>query len=266
GIMGSQIAAHLANASVPSLMFDISQEIAEAGLKAAQKVKPAAFYSPRYAERITPCNYDDHLDRLKEADWIIEVIVERLDIKKELFKKIIPYLKPTAMLTSNTSGLSLAEMIAEMPADLKKRFMITHFFNPPRYMHLLEIISGKETSPEVLKAAVFLGENYLGKGIVYAKDTPNFVANRIGVYSMMLALKLTEEMHLTVEEVDKLTGPIIGHPKSATFRTADLVGLDTLAHVSRTAYDKCPHDETRDIFLIPPILNYLLENKSLGAK
>ena len=266
GIMGSQIAAHLANAGVPSLMFDISQEIAEAGLKAAEKVKPAALYSPRYAERITPCNYDDHLDRLKEADWIIEVVVERLDIKKELFKKIIPYLKPTAMLTSNTSGLSLAEMTAELPANLKKRFMITHFFNPPRYMHLLEIISGKETSPEVLKAAVFLGENYLGKGIVYAKDTPNFVANRIGVYSMMLALKLTEEMHLRVEEVDKLTGPIIGHPKSATFRTADLVGLDTLAHVSRTAYDKCTNDENRDLFLIPPTLNYLLENNSLGAK
>jgi 3-hydroxyacyl-CoA dehydrogenase len=266
GIMGSQIAAHLANAGVPSLMFDISQEIAVGGLKAAEKVKPAAFYSPRYAERITPCNYDEHLDRLKEADWIIEVIVERLDIKKELFKKIIPHLKPTAMLTSNTSGLSLAEMTAEMPADLKKRFMITHFFNPPRYMHLLEIITGKDTAPEVLKTAVFLAENYLGKGIVYAKDTPNFVANRIGVYSMMLALKLAKDMHLTVEEVDKLTGPIIGHAKSATFRTADLVGLDTLAHVSQTAYDKCTDDESRDLFQIPEILKYLIENKSLGEK
>lgn len=266
GIMGSQIAAHLANAGVPSLMFDISQEIAVGGLKAAEKVKPAAFYSPRYAERITPCNYDEHLDRLNEADWIIEVIVERLDIKKELFKKIIPHLKPTAMLTSNTSGLSLAEMTAEMPADLKKRFMITHFFNPPRYMHLLEIITGKDTAPEVLKTAVFLAENYLGKGIVYAKDTPNFVANRIGVYSMMLALKLAKDMHLTVEEVDKLTGPIIGHAKSATFRTADLVGLDTLAHVSQTAYDKCTDDESRDLFQIPEILKYLIENKSLGEK
>ena len=266
GIMGSQIAGHLANAGVPSLMFDISQEIAVGGLKAAEKVKPAAFYSPRYAERITPCNYDEHLDRLKEADWIIEVIVERLDIKKELFKKIIPHLKPTAMLTSNTSGLSLAEMTAEMPADLKKRFMITHFFNPPRYMHLLEIITGKDTASEVLKTAVFLAENYLGKGIVYAKDTPNFVANRIGVYSMMLALKLAKDMHLTVEEVDKLTGPIIGHAKSATFRTADLVGLDTLAHVSQTAYDKCTDDESRDLFQIPEILKYLIENKSLGEK
>lgn len=266
GIMGSQIAAHLANIGVPSLMFDISQEIAEVGLGAAKKVKPAAFYSPNYAEKIIPCNYDQHLERMKEADWVIEVIVERLDIKRELYKKILPYLKPTAIISSNTSGLSLKEMMLGMPTELKQRFLITHFFNPPRYMHLLEIIPGEETEPEILKTIIHIGENFLGKGIVYAKDTPNFIANRIGVYSMMLALKLTQEMHLTIEEVDKLTGPAIGHPKSATFRTADLVGLDTLAHVANTAYQKCTEDESRDLFKIPDVLNHLIENKWLGAK
>ncbi len=266
GFMGGQIAAHLANAGVPSLLFDLDQETAEKGLKAAEKVKPAAFYSPRYTERITPCNYADHLERLGEADWVIEVVVERLDIKKQLFNRIHPHLKPTAILSSNTSGLSVADMTTEMPEDLRKRFLVTHFFNPPRYMHLLEIIPGRDTDPRVLEAAVQAGEEFLGKGIVYAKDTPNFVANRIGVYSMMLALDLTRRMNLSVEEVDKLTGPVIGHPKSATYRTADLVGLDTLAHVSNTAYEKCTADEAREIFKIPEILQKLLENKWLGAK
>jgi 3-hydroxyacyl-CoA dehydrogenase len=266
GIMGGQIAAHLANAGIPSLLFDISQDLADAGLEAVKKVKPAAFYSPRYADLITPCTYDKHMERLSEADWIIEAIIERLDIKKELFRNILSHIKPQAILSSNTSGLSLKEMSSEMPADLKKRFLITHFFNPPRYMHLLELIVSDETSPEILKTAVYAGENVLGKGIVYAKDTPNFVANRIGVYGMMLSLKLSQDLHLTVEEVDRLTGPVIGHPKSATFRTADLVGLDTLAHVAQTAYDKAPQDESREMFKIPPILEKLVQNKWLGEK
>lgn len=266
GIMGSQIAAHLANVGIPSLLFDIKQEFAEKGLQAAQKAKPAAFYSPRYAERITPCNYDDHLSRLQEADWIIEAVVERMDIKQQLFRRILPHLKPEAIVSTNTSGLSVNEIAADLPEDFRRRFLVTHFFNPPRYMHLLEIVPNRDTLPEVVQAMVDIGENLLGKGIVYAKDTPNFVANRIGVYSMMLALKLTLEMHLRVEEVDALTGTIIGHPKSATYRTADLVGLDTLAHVSNTAYQKCPDDEARDLFAVPELLQKMITNNMLGAK
>ncbi len=266
GIMGSQIAAHLANAGIPSLLFDMSQDLAEGGLKAAIHAKPAAFYSPRYASRITPCNYEEHIERLSEAGWIIEVVVEKLEIKKQLFKRILPFLKPDTIISSNTSGLLLKHITDGMPDDLKKRFLITHFFNPPRYMHLLEIVSGPQTAPEILENAVKIGENILGKGIVLAKDTPNFIANRIGIYSMLLALKLTEEMNLSVEEVDKLTGPVIGHPRSATYRTADLVGLDTLAHVANTSYELSPDDEARELFQIPDVLGKLLENKWLGEK
>jgi 3-hydroxyacyl-CoA dehydrogenase len=266
GIMGSQIAAHLANAGVPSLMFDVTQEVAEKSLQAIRKMKPAAFYSPRYIELITPCNYEQHLEKLQEADWIIEAIIERIDIKQDLFRKIIPQLKPTSIISSNTSGISIAEMTDGMPQDFRQRFLVTHFFNPVRYMHLLEIIPGKETLPEIIQSAVLIGENFLGKGIVYAKDTPNFVANRIGVYGMLLAMKLTSEMHLTVEEVDKLTGAVIGHPKSATYRTADLVGLDTLVHVAQTAYEKCADDNSRELFKIPETLKKLIENKWLGSK
>ena len=266
GIMGSQIAAHLANVGIPSMLFDISQEAAEKGLAAAKEAKPAAFYSPKYIDLITLYNYDDHLKKIKEAGWVIEAVIERLDIKQKLFQRILPHLKPDAIISSNTSGLSIKEMLEGMPEEFKRRFLITHFFNPPRYMHLLEIVPGPDTLQEVVQFAVHMGENILGKGIVYAKDTPNFVANRIGVYSMMLTLKLTQGMHLTVEEADQLTGPVIGHPKSATFRTADLVGLDTLAHVAQTAYDKCPDDEARDLFRIPALLKMMIENKMLGAK
>jgi 3-hydroxyacyl-CoA dehydrogenase len=266
GVMGSQIAAHLSNAGIPSLAFDISQDVAEKGIEAATKIKPAAFYNPKSVKLITPCNYDDHLELLKEADWVIEGIVERLDIKQKLFEKISPHLKEDVIISSNTSGLSLKEMSQVLPDNAKKRFLITHFFNPPRYMHLLEIVSGEQTLPEVTKTTVQFCENVLGKGIVYAKDTPNFIANRIGVYGMMMTLEVARKMNLSVEEVDAVTGTAMGRPKSATFRTADLVGLDTLAHVSMTAYEKCENDEARDIFKIPDFLKKMIENNWLGQK
>lgn len=266
GVMGSQIAAHLSNAGIPSLAFDISQEVAEKGIEAATKIKPAAFYNPKSVKLIKPCNYDDHLELLKEADWVIEGIVERLDIKQKLFEKIVPCLKEDAIISSNTSGLSLKEMSQVLSANFKKRFLITHFFNPPRYMHLLEIVSGEQTLPEVTETTVQFCENVLGKGIVYAKDTPNFIANRIGVYGMMMTLEVSRKMNLSVEEVDAVTGTAVGRPKSATFRTADLVGLDTLAHVSMTAYEKCENDEARDIFKIPEFLKKMIESKWLGQK
>jgi 3-hydroxyacyl-CoA dehydrogenase len=197
---------------------------------------------------------------------VIEGIVERLDIKQKLFEKISPHLKEDVIISSNTSGLSLKEMSQVLPDNVKKRFLITHFFNPPRYMHLLEIISGEQTLPEVTKTTVQFCENVLGKGIVYAKDTPNFIANRIGVYGMMMTLDVARKMNLSVEEVDAVTGTAMGRPKSATFRTADLVGLDTLVHVSMTAYEKCEKDEARDIFKIPDFLKKMIENKWLGQK
>ncbi len=266
GVMGSQIAAHLANVGIPSLAFDIRQEVAERGIQMATKIKPPAFYDPKAVRLITPCNFDDHLDRLKEVDWVIEAVVERLDVKQSLFQRILPYLKDDAIVSSNTSGIAIADMVQGMDKAFRQRFLVTHFFNPPRYMHLLEIVPGPDTLPEVVQTMVAFGENVLGKGIVYAKDTPNFVANRIGVYGMMLTLNLALEMGLSVEAVDALTGTVIGRPKSATFRTADVVGLDTLAHVAETAYQKCPSDEEREIFRIPEVLKTLIERGWLGQK
>ncbi|MFQ5648695.1 MAG: 3-hydroxyacyl-CoA dehydrogenase NAD-binding domain-containing protein [bacterium] len=266
GVMGAQLAAHLSNAGIPSLLFDISQEVAEQGKRAALTLKPAPFYNPKTAELIEPCNYDDHLDKLKEVDWVLEAVVERLDIKQSLFNRIAPHLKKGAIVSSNTSGLSIKNMMDGMPAAFQQRFLVTHFFNPPRYMRLLEIVSGEKTDPaRVAKLAEFC-ENVLGKGIVTAKDTPNFIANRIGTFGMMLSLKLTREMNLTVEEVDKITGTLVGRPKSATYRTADVVGLDTLAHVARNTYEYCPDDEQREIFLVPEFFQQMLDKGLLGQK
>ncbi len=266
GVMGGQLAAFFGSAGFKVHLFDINQKLAEKGIQGALKARPPAFYHPRFAKRITPCNYDEHLERFAECDWILEAIAERLDWKSELYAKIQPHMKEEAVLSSNTSGLYLKELVEALDESVRRRFLITHFFNPPRYMRLVEIIEGESTSDDVVRAMVsFIGET-LGKGIVYAKDTPNFIANRIGVYGMMLALRLTEEKRLTVEQVDALTGPVMGRPKSATFRTADLVGLDTLGLVARTAYDKCEADEARDLFQPPPVLAKLVERESLGQK
>jgi len=266
GVMGSQIAAHLANAGIPSMLFDLNQELAEKGLQAALKLKPAPFYNPKDAKLIAPMNYDQHLEHLQEADWVVEAIAERLDWKQELFKRIQPHLKSDAIVTSNTSGLLIEDMLQGIPDNFRQNFLVTHFFNPPRYMHLLEIIRDKDTSDEAVKTMVDFCQNKLGKGIVYAKDTVNFIANRIGVFGMMLSMQLTRDMQLRIEEVDKLTGPVLGRPKSATFRTADVVGLDTLAHVAQSSYDKGEHDERRDVFQIPDYMQKMIEQKLLGQK
>lgn len=266
GVMGAQLAAHLSNAGIPSYLFDISQEISEKGLQASLSIKPSPYYNPRTASLITPCNYDDHLEKLKEVDWVLEAIIERLDIKQTLFQRIHPQLQKNAVVSSNTSGLAIEKMMANMPMDFQERFLVTHFFNPPRYMRLLEIVAGKKTRPEFVDALTGFCEAVLGKGIVFAKDTPNFIANRIGTFGMMLTMKLTKEMKLTVEEVDKITGTLVGRPKSASFRTADVVGLDTLAHVAQNTYEFCQDDESREIFKAPEFLQKMLDNQWLGAK
>ena len=266
GIMGSQIAGHLANAGIPSLLFDISQELSEQGVENLTKMKPAPLYKPKNVKWIKPCNYQDHLEKLKDVDWVLEAVAERLDIKHKVYTSVIPHLKPSAIISSNTSGLPLGDLTEVLPSAFKKRFMITHFFNPPRYMRLLELIQGPDTDKVVYQALADFGENVLGKGIVHAKDTPNFIGNRIGIYGIMITIKVAQEMGLTVEEVDKLTGTIVGRPKSATFRTADVVGLDILAHVAQTSYEKGEQDDERHVFQIPPILKLLIDENRLGQK
>jgi len=266
GVMGAQIAGHLANAGIPSYLFDINEDLATQGKETLSKLKPAPLYKPKNADLVTPCTYDNDLEKIAEVDWILEAVVERLDIKEKVYQSLLPHLKDTAILTSNTSGIPLSDLTATLPDDVKQRFMITHFFNPPRYMQLLELVRGKETSDNTYNTMINFGESVLGKGIVHAKDTPNFIGNRIGVYGLMATVNLAIENGLTVEEVDKLTGPISGRPKSATFRTSDVVGLDTLKHVAMTTYDKAPEDEERNMFQIPDILNQLIESGRLGQK
>ena len=266
GVMGAQIAGHLGNAGIPSYLFDMNKELSEKGKSTLTSLKPKPLYKPKNADLVTTCAYDDDIEKIDEVDWVIEAVVERLDIKETIYQKLLPHLKKKAILTSNTSGIPLQDLTKNLPDNVKERFMITHFFNPPRYMQLLELVRGKETTDDTYKTMMEFGESVLGKGIVHAKDTPNFIGNRIGVYGMMIAINLAEEYGLTVEEVDKLTGPISGRPKSATFRTADVVGLDTLKNVSLTTYDKAQEDEERDTFKIPAILENLITSDRLGQK
>jgi 3-hydroxyacyl-CoA dehydrogenase len=266
GVMGSQLAAFFASAGFRTYLFDLTQELSEKGLEGAKRAKPAAFYSSDFHGGVTPVNYEDHLDRIGECDWVLEAIAERPDWKIGLYERLAPRLKRDALLSSNTSGLSLARLVEGLDPDLRRRFLITHFFNPPRYMRLVEIVAGRETSVGAVETLTELIADRLGKGVVRAKDTPNFIANRIGVFGMMLSLELTRSMRLSIEQVDAITGPVMGRPKSATYRTADLVGLDTLALVAQTAYEQCPEDESRELFQPPPVLTALLEREWLGQK
>ncbi len=287
GIMGSGIAAHLANAGIPSLMLDIvppeltpedekagltrddkrfRNKFALKGLEAIKKSKPALMYSKKFMQLIEVGNFEDDLSRLAECDWVIEVVVERLDIKQQLFEKVEKAVRPGTIISSNTSGLSIEGMVKGRSEDFKKNFLVTHFFNPVRYMHLLELVSGKDTDPQVVKDIVDFGTFRLGKGIVYGKDTPNFVANRIGVFGMMATLHAMLDMEYRVDEVDAITGPALGRPKSASFGTADLVGLDTFIHVVNTLKEGCPDDEAKWAFEIPDVLSGLVKNGALGRK
>ena len=266
GVMGAQIAGHFANAGIKALLFDINQELAQKGVDGLTKQKPAPLYKPKNADLVSACNYDDHVEKLKDVDLVIEAVAERLDIKHAVYNNIVSHLKESVILTSNTSGIPLEDLTKVLPDNLKKRFMITHFFNPPRYMHLLELVKGPNTDDSVYNEISQLGQDTLGKGIVHAKDTPNFIGNRIGVYGMAVTMNTAIEHGLTVEEVDKLTGTVVGRPKSATFRTADVVGLDTMVNVSNTSYNNLHDDEEREQFKIPEFLQKLVDDGKLGAK
>jgi len=287
GIMGSGIACHFANIGVEVLLLDIvpfslsekeeakgltlqdkavRNRLVNDALNASIKSKPAPLYNLKFADRITTGNLDDDIQKVASADWIIEVVVERLDIKKQVFEKLEKYRTPGTLITSNTSGIPIKFMNEGRTEDFQKHFCGTHFFNPPRYLKLFEIIPGPNTSPEVLDFFNSYGEQFLGKTTVIAKDTPAFIGNRIGIYGIQSLFHLVKEMELTVEEVDKLTGPVIGRPKSATFRTVDVVGLDTLVHVANGIYENCPDDEEHEVFKLPAFVNTLMENKWLGSK
>ncbi|HSS97344.1 MAG TPA: 3-hydroxyacyl-CoA dehydrogenase NAD-binding domain-containing protein, partial [Terriglobales bacterium] len=271
--MGARIAAHFANAGVPSYLLDIvppdagsnRNKIAAAGLEAAKKSKPAAFFEASLANLVTVGNFEDDLKKLAEVDWIIEAVVENLEIKRELLKKVDAVRKPGTVITTNTSGLPVAKIAEGFPDDFRRCWFGTHFFNPPRYMRLLEIIPTPETDRALIEAVTWFSDVQLGKGVVVAKDTPNFIANRIGTFSVVNVMRLMQEMDFTIEEVDALTGQAIGWPKSATFRTIDLVGLDILGHVvsnmpADAGGQECPP------YTLPDFYKQMLDRKWLGDK
>ena len=287
GVMGSAIACHFANIGVQVLLLDIvpneltdaekkkgltledtqvRNRIVNEALQSSIKSNPAPLYKKSFSSRITTGNLDDDIVKVKDVDWIIEVVVERLDIKKQVFENLEKHRTPGTLITSNTSGIPIHLMSEGRSEDFQKHFCGTHFFNPPRYLKLLEIIPGPKTSDAVLDFLNEYGEKFLGKTTVVTKDTPAFIGNRIGVYGIMSLFHQVNEMELTVEEIDKLTGPVIGRPKSATFRTADVVGLDTLVHVANGVRDNVPNDEESDTFKLPDFINSMLENDWLGSK
>src|SRR5690554_5791998 len=287
GVMGSAIACHFANIGVQVLLLDIvpneltdaekkkgltledtqvRNRIVNEALQSSIKSNPAALYKKSFSSRITTGNLDDDITKVKDVDWIIEVVVERLDIKKQVFDNLEKHRTPGTLITSNTSGIPIKFMNEGRSEDFRKHFCGTHFFNPPRYLKLFEIIPGPDTSQEVLDFLNEYGEKFLGKTSVVAKDTPAFIGNRIGIFGIQSLFHQIKEMDLTIEEVDKLTGPVIGRPKSATFRTVDVVGLDTLVHVANGLYENAPHDEERAMYEIPDFIKKMMENNWLGSK
>ena len=287
GIMGSGIACHFANIGVEVLLIDIvphelndkekkqgltlddkvvRNRIVNDALKTALKSKPSPIYNQKFAQRITTGNIEDDIAKVKDVDWIMEVVVERLDIKKQVFETLEKHRTPGTLITSNTSGIPIKFMSEGRSDDFQKHFCGTHFFNPARYLKLFEIIPGPKTDETVLKFLNGYGEQFLGKTSVIAKDTPAFIGNRIGIFGIQSLFHQVKELGLTVEEIDKLTGPVIGRPKSATFRTVDVVGLDTLVHVANGIYENCPNDEAHELFILPDFISKMMENKWLGSK
>lgn len=287
GVMGSRIASHFANIGCEVVLLDIvPRELTEADQKKglttdsklfrnkivnealdfALKSNPSPIYRKSFATRIVTGNFDDNINMVADCDWIIEVVIERLDIKKTVFDNVEKHRKPGTLISSNTSGIPIHLMLDGRSDDFKAHFCGTHFFNPPRYLQLLEIIPTPATNPEIIDFLMDYGSRFLGKKTVLCKDTPAFIANRVGVYSMMALFHLINDMGLSVEEVDKLSGPVLGRPKSATFRTGDVVGLDTLVHVANGVKDSCPKDEENALFELPVYISTMVDNKWLGSK
>ncbi|MCA8961939.1 MAG: 3-hydroxyacyl-CoA dehydrogenase family protein, partial [Planctomycetes bacterium] len=280
GVMGAAIAAHLANAGIRTLLLDrqptepsederargwgvddprVATRIVRQGFDAAVRAKPAAFFDRRAVELVSLGTIDQDLDRLEEVDWVVEAVIEDLSIKQDVLVRIAPYLGLRTILTTNTSGLSIGQLSEALPAGVRPRFFATHFFNPPRYLELMEIVGGPESDPELIAGFRRFAEERLGKGVVVAKDTPNFIANRLGVFALLDAMYRMLDTGLTVADVDALTGPLIGRPKSATLRTADVVGLDTLSYVANGMADRLDDDPDQDRLRPPPLVRQLVE-------
>ncbi|HYK40404.1 MAG TPA: 3-hydroxyacyl-CoA dehydrogenase NAD-binding domain-containing protein, partial [Candidatus Eremiobacteraceae bacterium] len=279
GTMGARIVAHFANAGLPCILLDIvppglkpdassaeRNKIVRAGLDAAKKSRPAAFFTNALAEKISIGNFEDDLSRVAEADWIIEVVAENLEIKRKLLSRVAQFRKPGTIVTTNTSGLPVHLIAEGMTEEFQQHWAGTHFFNPPRYLKLVEVIPGPKTLPGVLATITEFCDGRLGKGVVPAKDSPNFIANRIGTFSMLNALRLMQSLGMTVEEIDACTGPAVGWPKSATFRTADIVGLDVLVHVVKNIYETAPNDESRESYKVPALIEEMAKRNMLGDK
>ncbi|MFD2568159.1 3-hydroxyacyl-CoA dehydrogenase/enoyl-CoA hydratase family protein [Pseudotenacibaculum haliotis] len=287
GIMGSGIACHFANIGVEVLLLDIvprelndkekakgltledkvvRNRLVNDALTASLKSKPSPIYNQKFADRITTGNIEDDLHKIKDVDWVMEVVVERLDIKQQVFEQVEKYRTPGTIISSNTSGIPIKFMNEGRSEDFQKHFAVTHFFNPPRYLRLFEVVPGPQCKQEVTDFLMMYGEKFLGKTSVLAKDTPAFIGNRIGIFGIQSLFHQVKELGLTIEEVDKLTGPVIGRPKSATFRTVDVVGLDTLVHVANGLYENCPNDEAHELFKLPDFIETMMKNKWLGSK
>ena len=266
GVMGAQLSGLFANKGIKTYLFDISIELATSGKNRLKTLKPAPLENPENIDLITPCCYDTDIEKIAQADWVLEAVAENLDIKLKVYDILLPYLKDSAILTTNTSGITLKELSQNFSLELKNRFMVTHFFNPPRYMQLLELVKSEDTSPKTYNIISEYGKDVLDKGIVPAKDTPNFIGNRVGVFGLMSTINIAMKMGMNIETVDALTGAICGRPKSATFRTADVIGLDVLKNVAMTTYQKSKHDESIEMFNIPEAMEFLIEKGDLGQK
>src|SRR5437660_8223169 len=277
GTMGARIAQRAASAGVPTLLLDILRpdappngparnKIAAAGLDGAIKSKPAAFFEASLSRLVTVGNFDDDLKHLAEVDWIIEAVVENLEIKRSLLKKVEAIRKPGTIVTTNTSGLPVAKIAEGFSEDFRRSWFGTHFFNPPRYMRLLEIVPAQDTDPALMEVVAKFADVHLGKGVVFAKDTPNFIANRVGTFSVLNAMRLMQELDLSIEEVDALTGQAVGWPRSATFRTLDMVGLDILGHVVRNMEKVGGEEGAPHTSPLPSFFQQMLDRKMLGDK
>jgi len=265
GVMGAQIAAHFANAGVPALLLDVTADAARDGLKRARSLKPDPFFTSDTAKLISTGGFDE-LARITDSDWIIEAVVEQLDIKRSLLEKVDAARRRGSIVSSNTSGIPIAALAEGRSDDFRRHWLGTHFFNPPRYLHLLEVIPTAETAKEVVEAVSSFADHHLGKGVVIAKDSPNFIGNHIALYGVVQILKQVESGAFTIEEVDAMTGPSLGRPKSATFRTLDLAGIDILAHVVHNLYERLPDETVRREFVLPPFVEKMVERKMVGEK